>query len=163
MESFSNEENLVLNWVNSEKELFDLLVEIQSLNISVNEQVEIAFHRISDLYGLPKMPEDIKDVDSEEEDFDNEEFVLTSVYEQFGLLKYLHDNQDLRGVLLSAIYFVKNGYVADIDEVYKKYYSKNTLPIVGIGFKNVNSSVELVFVREGESWFDLGCKMFIKN
>ncbi|MFY7743080.1 MAG: hypothetical protein ACOVQR_10555 [Flavobacterium sp.] len=163
MESFSNEENLVLNWVNSEKELFDLLVEIQSLNISVNEQVEIAFHRISDLYGLPKMPEDIKDVDSEEEDFDNEEFVLTSVYEQFGLLKYLHDNQDLRGVLLSAIYFVKNGYVADIDEVYKKYYSKNTLPIVGIGFKYVNSSVELVFVREGESWFDLGCKMFIKN
>jgi len=161
MENFDNEENPVLNWINSDKELSDMLVKIENLNISINEQVEIAFHRISDFYGLPKMPEDIEY--ENEEDDNNKEFEQTSIYEQFGLLKYLHDDEDLRGVLLSAIYFVKNGYVADIDEVYKKYYSKNKLPIVGIGFKNINSSVELVFVKEGESWFDSGCKMFIKN
>ena len=160
MENIDNEENEVLNWINSDKELSDILVEIQSLNIPVKEQVEIAFHRISDFYGLPKMPEDIE----EEEDSENDWFKHTSVYEQLGFLKYLHkDDEDLRGVLLSAIYFVKNGYVADIEEVYKKYYSKNRLPVVGIGFKNINSGVELVFVKEGESWFDLGCKLFIRN
>jgi hypothetical protein len=156
----------IQKWIDSDKEFSDLLVEIQNLNISVNEQVEIAFHRISDFFGLPKMPEDIQDAyEDEEEDIDNDNywFEQTSVYEQFGLLKYLHDDQDLRGVLLSAIYFVKNGYVADTDEVYKKYYSKNKLPIFGIGFKNINSSVELVFVKKDESWFDLGCKMFIRN
>jgi len=162
MENHSNnEENPILNWINSDKELSNILLEIQNLNISINEQVEIAFHRISDFYGLPKMPEDVQ---NEDDDTNNEEFEQTSVYEQFGLLKYLHnDDEDLRGVLLSAIYFTKNGHVADIDEVYKKYYSKNKSPIVGVGFKNINSSVELVFVKKGESWFDLGCKMFIKN
>jgi|GEM_PF-3740758 len=75
------------------------------------------------------MHEDIEDVDVEEEDdYDNEWFKQTSVYEQFGYLKSLHnDNEDLREVLFSAIYFVKNGYVADIDEVYKKFYPKNRL------------------------------------
>ncbi len=120
----------IQKWIDSDKELSDLLVEIQNLNISINEQVEITFHRISDLYSLPKMPENIEHLN--DEDTYDEEFEQTSVYEQFGLLKYLHDDQDLRGVLLSAIYLAKNGYVTDIDEVYKKYYSKNKLPIVGI-------------------------------
>ena len=150
----------IQKWIDSDKELSDLLVEIQNLNISINEQVEIAYHRISDLYGLPKMPEDIEHLN--DEDTYDEEFEQTSVYEQYGLLKFLHgEDKDLRSVLLSAIYLAKNGYVTDIDEVYKKYYSKNKLPIVGIGFKNINSSVELVFVKKDESWFDLGCKMFI--
>lgn len=149
-------ENLIQQWIDSDKELSDMLVEIQNLNISINEQVEVAFHKISDFYGLPKMPEDI-------EHLNDEKFEQTSVYEQYGLLKFLHNvDEDLRGILLSAIYFVKNGYVTDINEVYKKYYSTNKLPIGGIGFKNSNSNVELVFVKKGESWFNLGCKMFIR-
>lgn len=155
------EENLIQQWIDSDKELSDMLVEIQNLNIPINEQVEIAFHRISDFYGLPKIPKNITPL--KDDDTNDKEFEQTSVYEQYGLLKFLHDeDKDLRGVLLSAIYFVKNGYVADIDEVYKKYYSINKLPIEGIGFTKTNSNVELVFVEKGESWFDLGCKMFIR-
>lgn len=155
------EQNLIQQWIEDDKELSNMLVEIQNLNIPIIEQVEIAFHRISDFYGLPKMPEDIEHLD--DDDINDEKLEKTSVYEQYGLLKFLHDeDEDLRGILLSAIFFVKNGYVADIDAVYKKYYSTNQLPIGGIGFKNSNSNVELVFVKKGESWFDLGCKMFIR-
>ena len=62
-------------WINTDKKLSAILVEIQELPISVEEQAELAFHRVSEAYNIPKTPQDI---DFENEDDDEEP---TSVYQ----------------------------------------------------------------------------------
>jgi len=49
--------------------------------------------------------------------------------------------------------------------VYDKYSSEGGDPkkIFGIGYRNEGVKVELVFVKKGESWFDLGCKYFTRE
>ncbi|MBN8652262.1 MAG: hypothetical protein J0L67_12580 [Cytophagales bacterium] len=89
-------------WIQRDKKLSDLLVEIQNTTESVEQQAEIAFHRISGLYGIPEYPEDI-DYDKLIDGLIPE----TSVYEQLGLLKYLNPGLDsLRGNLLCAVYLL---------------------------------------------------------
>jgi hypothetical protein len=143
------------------------LVQIQELPVTIEEQAEVAFHKVSEMYGVPKNPEDIKQQDDDENENynDNEDADFkahTSVYEELGLLKYLMPNEDKRGIALNAIYFVKNGYTTNKKEVMLCKFGKNIPDDVGIGFKGNNTNVEIVFVLKGESWFDLGCKMFTK-
>jgi len=39
-------DNLLQDWINSDKKLHDLLIEIQSLDLSPLEQAEVAFNRL---------------------------------------------------------------------------------------------------------------------
>lgn len=158
-------ENIIQQWIAEDKKLNDALIEIQNLGLSENEQAEVAFHQISDMYQLPKMPNDIIDEDEdiveiytgEEEDYDP-----SSVYQELGLIKYLNPDEDPRGNVLMAIYIVKNKLHVDIDDVYlKKYGSKKKTS--GIGFKGENTDVEIVFVDKGKSWFEMGCILFMRS
>lgn len=158
-------ENVIQQWIAEDKKLSAALVEIENLGLSEKEQAEIAFHRISEMYQLPKMPNDIID---ENEDIvetytgDDQDYDPSSVYQELGLIKYLNPDEDPRGNVLMAIYLVKNKLHVDIDEVYiKKYGSKKKSR--GIGFKGENTNVEIVFVDEGKSWFELGCILFIRS
>lgn len=146
----------IQEWINSDKELFDILVEIQKMPISIEEQAEVAFHRISDLYKIPKLPDNIPD---NEVDEDEEE--QTSVYEQLGLLKYLNPNDDIRGLVLSAIYCVKEGFGADASSIISEMFNDDS-DNAGIGHIGENSNVEIIIVKKSQSWFDLGCKMFTR-
>lgn len=146
-------------WINGNKEIADALVQIQEMDASINEQAEMAFHRISEMCNVPKLPEDVSYLD------DIEEVGLSpvSVYEQLGLIKFLDPDVDPRGQVLSAIFYAKEGYRIDLDEVYKKKFGDNTPTEVGIGFVNENTAVEIIFIGPDQSWFDLGCKLFMKS
>lgn len=152
-----NEINPVQNWVENDKKLADVLVEIQQMPISINEQAEVTFHKISEMYNAPKLPEDIEESETDEM------IEATCVYEQLGLLKYMEPETDLRGHVLSAIFFVKNDYRVDLELVYKKEFGNIVPKNVCIGFKGDNTNVEIMFVKQGDNWLDLECKMFIKS
>jgi len=155
-------DSTIQDWINSEKDLANLLIEIEKMSDSFKEQAEITFNKVCEIYKLPKLPQDIVDNEEYETQEEDKYEGETSVYEQLGLLKYLMPNEDLRGLVLNAIYFVKNGYVTDIEEVMLKKFGDNIPDEVGFGFRGENTDVEIVFVLQGESWFDLGCKMFTK-
>lgn len=148
-------------WIRRDKQLFDLLVEIQNATDSIEQQAEMAFHRVADLYEIPKYPDDIDD-----DKLIDGLIMETSVYEQLGLLKYLNPGLDgLKGNIICAIYFIKNGTKVDMQFVNNKYSAEGGNPedIFGLGFKNDGAKVELVFVKHGESWFDLGCRYFTRE
>ena len=96
------------------------------------------------------------------EDYDVDDETNSCVYEQLGILKYLEPEEDLRGQVLTAIYFLKFDYRTDAAFIFEKYPSINKDEIAGIGFKGENSKVELVLVKKGQSWFDLGCTYFTR-
>jgi hypothetical protein len=146
--------NIIIEWTTSDKGLYAIIQEIEKEHLSNNEKAEMAYHRVSEYFKVPK----------EFDAIDSEGKYQSCVYEQLGYLKYLEaDDNDIRGLVMTAIYFVKFGYETNIEEVHKKYYSNNKEIFNGIGFRGDNSSVELVFVKQGESWFDLGCKYYTKQ
>lgn len=148
------EENLVQNWIDTDKMLFDTLVEIQNIEENDRKQAELAFQRISKMYNLPLYPEDNE----------NGKF-LSSVYETLALLNYLEPDGDIRGHVLSSIFNVKEGYVIDMSLVYQKKFNNEEAPadFIGIGYKGEVVDVLPIFVMKEQSWFDLGCKYFTKE
>ncbi len=156
-----NEIDPLQEWINTDKKLSSILVEIQEMPISVEEQAEVAFHRISEAYNIPKTPQN---TDFENEDNDEEEIEPTSVYQHLGLIRYLEPDDDPRGLVLSAIFFAKENLEVDYDLVFAKAQNEGFIKeeITGIGFLGKNYNVKIVFVKNTESWFDLGCTFFIK-
>ena len=158
--------NQIEKWINSDKQLYNLIIEIQSMDKSEIEQAEIAFHRLSELYNLPIMPEELQSklnfidkTDDENTDF----FEPRSVFEEYALLKFLNPSDDPRGIVLLAIYNVKNNVGVDYNEVAKKEFGNQIPKNLQIGIKGDKFHSEVIFPqKEGKSWFDLGCKINIK-
>lgn len=125
--------NPIQIWINEDKRLSDLIVEIQSKDLSVEQQAELAFHKLSDLYDLPKMPEDIEKYEAFYEEKGIEE--PSSVFEEHTLLKFLEPNNDPRGLVLTAVYHVKNGLRVDYEDIAKKEFGKNIPKDLQIGIK----------------------------
>lgn len=134
-------------WISSDAGLSDLLTEIRQMPVSVEVQAEETFHRVSDMYGLPKMPEDIviDEDDTVEQDGAQE---YTCVYEQLGLLKYLYPDGDPRDRVLAAIYTVKNNLAIDMEDVMQKKYGGSPPPYCGIGWMGDSSAVEIIFIEK---------------
>lgn len=155
------EQNPVENWINTDKKLNDLIIEIESTNKTLTEKAEIAFERLSELYEIPRMPSDIVENEfDDEEDFDG----VTdqrSLFEEHALLKYLADeNEDPRGTALSAAFHLLNDYRVDLFQVAEKEFGKNIPENCKIGIKREGYNGEVVFPqKESISWFDLGCKI----
>lgn len=162
----------VQQWMETDEELAEVLVEIQEMPLSVEEQAEVAFHRLSELYNLPKMPEDIIYDDEEDEDgnyyhdpnadHSDDDYEPSSVYQELGVMKYLAPDDDPRGRVLTAIWAVKNKVRIDLEQAYEKARSEGINDVSGIGFRGVNSGVELVIIRKEESWVEAGCVLFIR-
>ncbi|MFC1225641.1 hypothetical protein ACFE6N_17685 [Pedobacter sp. BG31] len=153
MAKHNKEINPIKSWIDSDHILASILVEIQGLNKSIEEQAEVAFHRLCEAYSLPKMPVDV----DETADSDIEQI---SVYQELGLVKFLEPNDDLRGLVLVAVYHVLNQITINLDEVYKKAgINKETL----ICYKGEYSNVKISFLNDNESWFANGCVMCLKG
>tara|TARA_A100000171_G_scaffold39305_1_gene38912 strand:- start:1350 stop:1826 length:477 start_codon:yes stop_codon:yes gene_type:complete len=149
-------ENPIQAWINEDKTLSDLLVEIQSLNITVLEQAEVAFDKLCELYDLPKMPEDIEKYKAFFEEKGIEE--PSSVFEEHALLKFLEPNNDPRGLVLTAVYHVKKGLRVDYEEIAEKEFGKNIPKDLQIGIRGTGIQGEVVFPTiENKSWIELGC------
>lgn len=160
MEEYDNglTSDTITDWIKEDKGLKEIIQEIESKTDSFEEQAELAFHLVSAYFDVPKLPDDNKEMEGD--DFEDE--IDSSVYEQLGILKHLEPDDDLRGQVLTAIYFLKFDYRVDIEFIFEKYSSIDRDQILGIGFKGENSKVEMIVVKKGESCFDFGCKYFTK-
>ena len=153
-------QNPVEHWINTDTKLNELIVAIESTNKTLSEKAEIAFEKLSELYGIPRMPADIQDEEIDDDDFDgvNDQ---RSLFEEHALIKYLSDeNEDPRGMVLSAAFHLLNDYRVDLFEVAKKEFGENIPENCKIGIKGEGYNGEVVFPqKESISWFDLGCKI----
>ena len=148
-------ENLIDNWINNDRKLYDLIIEIESTNKSLVEQAEMAFEKLAKLYNIPRMPSDIND---EEFDYD-EDLELRSLFEEHALIKFLTEkNEDPRGIVLSAAFHLLNDYRVDLFQVAEKEFGKKIPEECKIGIKGDGYNGEIVFPqKESKSWVDLGC------
>jgi hypothetical protein len=149
-----NDVNPIQSWVEGDHKLLALINEISRTQLPIEEQAEMAFHKVSVLYGLPKLPEDAQEMGGST----REEVI--SVYQELGLVKFLEPDDDIRGLVLVALYNVLNKITVGLDEVYKKAGKRNDR---GICFTGENSKVTIAFLGENVSWFDSGCTLYLRH
>lgn len=159
MEKYSN--TPLEDWMNEDPGLLELLKEIDLQGKNEIERAEIAFHKLAEKNNLLKFPSDAIESETEEsDDFDSQD--STSMYEVLGSIKFANpDPANIKSNVLWAAYLVKNGFEPLIDEALEKYLGDDEL--AGLGFKGEGIDVEIIPIRKGESWFDKGCTLFIKE
>ena len=155
-------ENIILDWFNEDEQLSNMINAIDATK-SLEQQALDAFLQVSTHYGLPKYPADFNDEYYERFEkmgIDNPR----SVFEEATILKFLEPDEDPRGLIMVALYNVKNGTFIDIDEAAIKHFgSQEEIPsnyyvcFIGDGFAG-----QLHFLKETESWIELGAKSMIR-
>jgi hypothetical protein len=142
-------ENPIQEWINNDDKLYNLIIKIQQDSTSSNNQAEKAFNKICAIYDIPKMPENT-----------NNTYENRSLFEEHALIKFLApENEDPRGLVLSAAYNIINNKLIDYYEIAKKEYGlKIPNPCqVGISGDGYNSKV-VFFEKETQNWENLGCQ-----
>jgi len=146
--------NQIQEWINDDDTLYNLIIEVQSTDKTPIQQAEIAFNRICELYNIPKMPEDIISTKNNPES----QLDARSLFEEHALLKFLSpENEDPRGIVLSAAHNLLNNHHVSYYEVAKKEF--NDIPEVcqiGVSGNYYNSKV-VFFQKETKNWDELGC------
>jgi len=155
----SEEFNPAIDWMNNDEKLRSIIERLSNSGLNEKEQADIAFDEISDAYGLPKYPDSFTEEDYrryEEEGIDNPR----SVFEEVGIIHYLEPEDDPRGIVLFAIYNIKNRFSIDINEAAKKHFKnkKRIPPEYMIYFLGDKSSTMMYFLENGKSWVETGAK-----
>ena len=142
-------------WINSDKNLYQLIEDIESKDLTVIQKAELGFEKLCALYNIPRMPSDIK----YPQDNGDEYIEPRSLFEEHAYIKFLADaNDDPRGLVLSAVYHILNDYQIDLRYIAKKEYGKKVPKECLIALKGEGFHGEVVFPeKEGKSWIDLGC------
>jgi hypothetical protein len=154
-------ENVVQNWIGSDRELYRLLEGIENSDLSKIEQAELAMDKLCSMFDLPKMPDDTLRYEEYYKENDVEE--KRSVFEENALLKYIYPNEDPRQILVTAVYSVKNFVGVDLDEILLAEFGDDFSDDYVVGYRGNGVHGEIVFPqKEGKSWVDLGCFMAIK-
>ncbi len=143
--------NLIQEWIKNDDKLFNLIVDIQNEAELPSRQAELAFFKLCDLYDIPRMPYDLEK---------NKNSFSRSLFEEYGLIKFLAPNEeDPRGLILSAAYNIINNTTIDYIEIANKEYNGNLPDLcqIGVSGKYFESNV-VFFEKEANDWGDLGCK-----
>ena len=141
-------QNPLLEWIISDSKLNNLLEKIDSENVSENEKAKIAFDKLSDMYKLPKYPDDIED--------------SNSMYEVLGKIKFSSNKiEELKSNVLLAAYLIKNKLEPDISDELENHIGNGEL--LGFGYKGDDVNVVMIPIKKGESWFEKGCTYFTKE
>jgi hypothetical protein len=148
-------------WVDSEQELNNKTTEIFESDLSNEEQAIEALHYLVQVYGLPQTPMDLEV--GEEESDQNSSFSPISMFELVAQLKFADpENNDPRYLVMTAAYLIKHKLVIDMTQKLGEYLGDDEL--LGLGYKGDDIlEAELVPVKKGESWSELGCRFFIKE
>ncbi|WP_298116675.1 hypothetical protein [Flavobacterium sp.] len=155
-----NENNPLQKWINEDIELLQILDEIEIIAKSEKEKALIAFHKISEHYSLPKYPCNIETRDTIQVD-DFHLFDQISMYEALGKIIFADKNsENLKSNVLLAAFIVKNKFEPNIDEELDTFLGNEYL--MGFGYKGKDVDVEMIPIKEGESWIDKGCEFFVK-
>ena len=138
-----------------------ILNEIETSCHSENEKARMAFHRLAETYNLSKYPDDVLNRETiQVTDFHLYEPI--SMYEVLAKIKFSDKNSNnLKSNVLMAAFLMVNKFEPLIDEELEDFLGNEKL--YGFGYKGEDIDVELIPIKVGESWFDFGCKLFIKN
>jgi hypothetical protein len=151
--------NPLSDWIESDPKLREIIERLTVSGKTIEEQAKSGFYEISEAYNVPKYPDDITDKDYEEYEKKGIEYP-TSVFEEVGRIRYCHPNEDIRGIVLWAIYNSKTGYSFDINECARRHFgSEEKIPeeyLVYYTGKDIDSLLH--FLPDGESWVKPGVK-----
>lgn len=147
--------NRIQKWINEDDKLYNLIIEIQSSEKNPISQAAIAFNRICELYNIPKMPVDVIANGNNPEYLNN----TRSLFEEHALIKFLApENEDPRGLVLSAAHNLLNNHYLSYYSIAKKEFDNDIPKVCQIGISGKGHSSKVVFFqKETENWEDLGC------
>jgi len=159
MEKFS--ENPLQDWIDSDPKLSKLLENIELQAENDQERARIAFHKLAEMYKLPKFPDDVHERETEQV-ADLHLYDPISMYEVLGKIKFADNNpENIKSNVLLAAFLIKNKFEPLIDEELNKYLDNDEL--AGFGYNGEDIAVEMIPIKTNESWFDKGCTFFIKE
>ncbi|PZX49905.1 hypothetical protein [Algoriphagus chordae] len=148
-------------WIQSDETLLDKLAEIEQSELSVEEQAREALDFLCKTYHLPKTSLDVENRDWE--DAGDSFYLPISMFEQIAQLLFVEpENNDPRYLVINSAYLIKHKLVIDMSQELSEYLGDDELQ--GLGYRGEDIlTAELVPVRKGESWSELGCRFFIKE
>ena len=152
------ETNPIEAWYKKDIWLSKLLVDIDNKGLSDEESAREAFYQVSEMYGLPKFPDE---VDHEEEwEYDEPR----SVFEEIALARYLFPDDLPRGIVMLALQNIYRKFCIPFDDVAAEYYgSHDDIPdsyFLYFFGKDVDATVKLDI--EDQSWIDAGAGLMKK-
>lgn len=153
----------ISDWYNEDDRIKGTLDRLAFSGLTEDAQAAAAFDELSSAFQLPKYPEDITDaLHAHCEAL--EIYDPRSVFEEFCIIRYLEPKDDIRGVVIMALYNVYKGIQMPLDECARKHYgSKRKIPkqymvcYIGEGIKG-----RLHFLKEDESWLEMGARVAAK-
>jgi len=147
--------NPIQEWINEDEKLYNLIIEVQSSDKNPNTQAEIAFNKLCELYDIPKMPEDVTTIEYNSENIHDSR----SLFEEHAVLKFLApEEEDPRGIVLSAAHNILHNNLVNYYEIAKKEYDNEIPEVCQIGVSGTGYSSKVVFFqKETQNWEDLGC------
>jgi hypothetical protein len=155
-------ENPIIDWIERDEKLSNALQEIDDLEKSPLQSAKIGLYKISELYNLPKMPEDITDeMANEHEQLGIEE--PHSVFEEMAIINFMASKEDdIRGLVLSALHNVYFKTYIDINDAAILHYgSEEKIPLsYQVYFLGSDINAIISFETEvGKSWVEAGACM----
>jgi len=155
--------NPIDEWYGSDEKLKEIIDSLSFSNKSPEEQAREAFYQIANLYELHKFPDDITEDDYktyEEEGIDDPR----TVFEEIGIIRYLEPDDDPRGVVLFALYNIKNRTYMNIDFCAERHFGneKQIPSSYMIYYTGTDVDSKLNFLEDGETWTKPGVKYAFK-
>lgn len=140
-------------WYSSDEELKGIIDALSVSGKSPDDQAKDAFYMLSDIYQLHRFPNDITEDDFrkyKEEGIDNPR----TVFEEVGILRYLEPDDDPRGVILCALYNIKNRTYVDINFCAERHFgNRENIPLsYMIYYTGQDVDSKLCFLGDGELW-----------
>ncbi|MDO8965685.1 hypothetical protein [Algoriphagus sp.] len=148
-------------WVESETELKRKITELYESELSPEEQARKSLNYLLNTYDLPLTPMDVEG--REWEDAGDSWYLPISMLEQVAQLKFVEpDNNDPRYLVLNAAYLIHHKLIIDLSQELGEFLVEDELQ--GLGYRGEDIlEAELIPVKKGESWFELGCTYFTKE
>ena len=148
-------------WVESENGLSEKLTIWYESHLSPEEQARKALNHLMESYDLPQFPMDIDERDWE--DAGDSWYLPISIFEQIAQLKFVEpENNDLRYLVLNSAYLIRHKLQIDMSQELGQFLGEEELQ--GLGYRGEDIfDAEIIPVKKGESWSDLGCTFFIKE
>ena len=153
----------VTAWINRNANLRLLIENINGTHKEPGQRMLAYYYQVSALCNLPKEPEDLtEEVYEQYEEMGIDD--VHSVYEECGLLNYLHQEIDEADRMLLALYHVANYMFTNAVLLAEKYYGSREAidPLCIICLFGDTPPVKAYFLKKGESWFDIGARVAIK-
>ncbi len=148
-------------WVESDKNLNQKINELYKSELSPEEQAKELLQFSVEMYELPQTPLDIEDRNWE--DAGDSWYEPISMFEQIAQHLFVEpENNDPRYLVLNSAYLIKHKLIIDMSQELGEFLGDDEL--LGLGYRGDSIfEAEMIPVKKGESWSELGCRFFIKE